>query len=119
MFTESIRWLLEGALDHLEKGNFDFPIAVVLAVLWIPTLWAIYVRYYLLRKIEDGHKLLVKEKDARLADKDKVILRLEGELSQADARLKELLKDVKTSLKPPTSSQKRAPESKTPPDEKP
>ena len=84
MSLDLLEKFLKGLLEHVEKGNVTWPLIVVLIVLLSPTLWGLYTRCFLLRKVETGWK-------NRLKDKNAEIERLLSEKNKEIASLKRML----------------------------
>lgn len=76
---EPLVWILGGLLEHAENGNITLPLLIVVSVLIAPTLWGVYVRYFLLRKVEELYR-------ARIEDKDKEITRLQRRVTNFERK---------------------------------
>jgi hypothetical protein len=67
MMTDALRWLFDGLIAHLDRGELTEPLLLVLLCLAGPLLWACWWRAFVLRKIKRLYREVIQEKDAEIA----------------------------------------------------
>lgn len=70
--TDALRWLLDGLIDHLDRGEFTLPLLLVAVCLLGPLGWAWWWRCMVLRRVKQLYDDVIKEKDAEIARIQKI-----------------------------------------------
>lgn len=99
LLLEAIESTIKGLLEQVRVGDYVTPIFLLLAVYFIPIIWGLYQRFYLLKKIEGLHIKIEQALEARIENiEERHQFELQKIRQDRDAEVKRISEERKAEI---------------------